>query len=266
LTQQELIERVKQDMAGLLELKALFVSGSYGNGTADAYSDVDLIALAEPSDIAVLATRWRQVLEGVARIVYWNEIGRGPILLNAITEDWLRCDMLVMTPDAFTGRAKTTVRPLIDRIDCFEALPPALPPRAADPTRVLQLVNEFIRVIGLLPVAIGRGEHFMAATGTGLLRDALMRLMLEEVPHPTGGALHPSRFLPPADMAILNSLPFPGPDRGAVVDAHFAIAQAFFPRARALSARTGVAWPEAFEAATLQHLRRTFGSERDVSW
>ena len=155
---------------------------------------------------------------------------------------------------------------LIDRIGCFEALPPALPPRAPDTRRVLQLVNEFIRVIGLLTVVVGRGEYFMAATGTGLLRDCLMKLMLEEVGHPTGGALHPSRTLPAADMAILDSLPFPGPQRSAVIDAHFAIARAFFPRARALSARLGLAWPEPFEAATLEHLRRAFANERDVAW
>jgi hypothetical protein len=110
LTQQELIEQVARRMADLPELRALFVGGSYGNGTADTYSDVDLIALAEPSDITALAARWRQILESIDRIVYWNELGRGPILLNAITQDWLRCDMLVMAPASFTGRAKTTGR------------------------------------------------------------------------------------------------------------------------------------------------------------
>jgi hypothetical protein len=266
LTQQELIEQVARRMADLPELKALFVGGSYGNRTADTYSDVDLIALAAPSDLAVLGARWRQVLESIEPIVYWNELGRGPILLNAITQDWLRCDMLIMELASFTGRAKTTVRPLIDRAGCFEALPPILPPRTPDPKRVLELVNEFIRVIGLLPVAVGRGEHFMAATGTGLLRDLLMKLMLEELPQPTGGALHPSRILPATDMAILESLPFPGPERSAVIDAHFVIARAFFPRARTLSVRLGIAWPKPFEAATLAHLRRTFANERGVSW
>ena len=266
MTPQELIERVARAMADLPELKALFVGGSYGSGMADAYSDVDLIALAEPADIAGLAARWRPVLEGIAPIVYWNEFGSGAIVLNAVTEDWLRCDMLIVAPASFTGRARTEVRPLIDRIGHFEALPATVPPRTPDPRRVLKMVNEFIRILGLLPVAVGRGEHFMAATGTGMLRDLLMKLMLEEVPHPTGGALHPSRVLPAADMAILNALPFPGPERRAVIDAHFAIARAFFPRARAVSARIGMAWPEPFEAATREHLRRIFASESDVSW
>ena len=155
MTPQELIERVAGAMADLPELKALFVGGSYGNGTADAHSDVDLIALAEPTDIATLAAGWRRVLEDIDRIVYWNELGSGPIVLNAVTADWLRYDMLIMAPAAFTGRARTAVRPLIDRIGCFEALSPTLPPRTPDPRRVLQMVNEFIRVIGLLPVVVG---------------------------------------------------------------------------------------------------------------
>jgi hypothetical protein len=266
LTQQELIERVALELADLRELKALFVGGSYGSGTADPHSDVDLIALAESADTAAVAARWRQLLERIDRVVFWNELGRGPILLNAITQDWLRCDMLVMTPPQFVGRAKTTVRPLVDKIGCFEALPPALAPRVPDPQRVLQLVNEFIRVMGLLTVVVGRGEYFMAATGAGMLRDCLMKLMLEEVPHPTGGALHPRRTLPAADMAILDSLPFPGPERNAVIDAHFAIARVFFPRAGVLAASLGFAWPESFEAATLAHLRRAFANEWVVSW
>ena len=84
------------------------------------------------------------MLEDIDRIVYWNELGSGPIVLNAVTGDWLRCDMLIMAPAAFTGRARTAVPPLIDRIGCFEALSPILPPRTPDPRRVLQMVNEFI--------------------------------------------------------------------------------------------------------------------------
>ena len=74
--------------------------------------------------------------------------------------------------------------PLIDPDDLHSALPDDLPPGAPKPARVQGLIEEFIRVLGLLPVAIGRGEHVVAARGAGLLRDKLIDLMLEDAALP----------------------------------------------------------------------------------
>jgi hypothetical protein len=52
----------------------------------------------------------------------------------------------------------------------------------------------------------------------------------------------------------------------ALVDAHIAIARAFFPLARALASRLGIAWPDEFEAATRRHLQTAFGAETEISW
>ena len=67
-------------------------------------------------------------------------------------------------------------------------------------------------------------------------------------------------------MGILTSLPYPTPDRASVMKSHIETARQFMPRARAMAAALGIAWPEPFEEATLRHLQREFGGEFDVSW
>jgi hypothetical protein len=72
--------------------------------------------------------------------------------------------------------------------------------------------------------------------------------------------------LPEADMRLLEGLPYPRPDRAAIIAANLATARAFFPRARARAERLGLSWPTAFEEATRRNLQRIFGAEADVSW
>ncbi len=261
------IERIRRGMQDEPSIRALFLAGSHGSGKADAYSDIDFVALAEEGDHAAVVAAWRQLVESIAPVVFWQERRMSWTLLNAVTEDWLRCDLTVFQPGALRGRARDMVKPLIDRGGYYDALPETLPPAQPNVQQVGYLINEFIRVMGLLPVGIGRGEYVVGVTGTGLLRDMLIQLLTEEVPMPDkGGALHLSRVLPEADMRLLEGLPYPRPNRAEIIAANIATAQAFFPRARALAERIGVPWPTAFEDATRRNLQRTLGAEADVSW
>lgn len=261
------IERIKAAAQDETSIRALFVAGSYGRGTADAFSDLDFLAVAAPNDHEEVVRAWRRTLDGLAEIVFWNARGERARVLNAITSDWLRCDLLLVGPDGLARRARDRLRPLIDRDGLFDALPASLPSKEPDEARVRAIVEEFIRVLGLLTVAAGRGEYYLGVTGATLLRDQLVKLMLEEVSDPDpGGALHLSRVLPPGRMQALESLPFPRPIRSEVIHAHIAVARDFFPRARALASRLGMAWPEEFEAATRRVLERHLGQEADVSW
>ncbi|MGF1626311.1 MAG: nucleotidyltransferase domain-containing protein [Alphaproteobacteria bacterium] len=241
-------------------LAALFLAGSHGAGTADRFSDIDLVAVADAGHHGPVAALWREVLESLHPVVFWNERrGRG-ILLNAISEDWLRCDLHIVARDDLAGRCRATLRPLFDRAGVYDALPATLPPAQPDPERVRRSIDEFIRVLGLMTVGIGRGEYVTMVKGVGLLRDLLTDLMLEECPLPDrGGVLHLSRLLPPERMAQLQALPWPGPERDALIAANLAIAEAFFPLARRLARDLAVAWPERFEAATRRHLQKELG-------
>ncbi|MEM7523107.1 MAG: aminoglycoside 6-adenylyltransferase [Pseudomonadota bacterium] len=251
-------------LSGDQDLRALFLGGSFGRELADAFSDIDLVAIVDENDHAAFAGRWRDVLEGLTTVVFWAERRGAQILINAVAEDWLRCDMYIVPLGGFTGRAQSTVKPLLDREGLYATLPATLPPYQPSPAKIRWQINEFIRIIGLLPVVLGRGELLTAVDGAGLTRGLFTDLMLEEVTEPDrGGALHLSRLLPAEDMALLMSLPPPTPDRDQVIAAHMALAHAFFPRARRLAAAVGVEWPEAFEAAARKRLTADLGVAAD---
>ena len=119
------------------------------------------------------------------------------------------------------------------------------------------IVEKFIRDLGLLPVGLGRGELVLLTTGAGLLRDLLRDLMLEGCSLPDrGGMLYLSRLLAPDQTVALEALPYPRPSREEAIAAHVATARAFLPLARRMTAKLNLPLPEAFEAATRDHLAR----------
>lgn len=262
MDQGELIAAIGKAMADKEAVRGLFLSGSFGRGTADAWSDVDLIALVAPQDQAALAAVWRETLGAITPIVFWNELNRGGLIINAVSEDWLRCDLAISAPDSFGVRAKDNVKPLIDRDGVYATLPDSLPPKAPDPGYVRYVIHEFIRMLGLMPVGAGRKEYVTMVLGVSMMRGHLEGLLMQDVTDPDpGGMLHQSKLLSPEQMDLLRSLPYPGPDRDALIEANLAIAREFMPRARAMAQRLNIEWPEVFEAATRKRVRETLGVE-----
>ncbi len=264
MDQAQLIAQITDRLHGDPDLRALFLAGSLGRGEGDRFSDVDLVAVVGPDAQGGFAARWRVLLDGVAPVVFWWSPRGIRTLVSAVTEGWLRCDLFMVPPDGLGRRAKSTVVPLIDPNGLYATLPDELPPGAANPKRVQGLIDEFLRVLGLLPVVAGRGEHVTAARGAGMLRDMLIDLMLEdaELPEPQG-ALHLGQLLPLDDMATLAALPPALPDR-LDVEAHVAAAKAFIPRAQRMARELGLDWPQAFAAATARHLEAELGLRLDL--
>lgn len=262
MDQHTLIRAAPGMLASVPDLVALFLAGSFGRGTADAYSDVDFVAIAGADHLRTVAQTWRASLEALEPVIFWNERQGSQILLNAVTESWLRCDLHILAPADFIGRSKDTVKPLIDKTDIYGKLPDSLPPYEPSRDRISWMIREFIRVLGLLPVAIGRGEYLTAVKGFGLQRDLLTDFLLENTPGADrGGILHLSRQLSKSDMALLSDLPSPAPNREDVIGAHLAIAELFLPKAKETAAHLGIDWPQEFEAKTKEHLWKSLNIE-----
>lgn len=262
--QQELVAEIANRLRADADLRALFLAGSLGRGDGDRFSDVDLVAVVEPEARGRFASRWCSTLNEITPVVFWHSPRGISNLVSAVTQDWLRCDLFMLAPGGLGGRAKSTVTPLIDPNDLYATLPDNLPPSAPNPERFQALVGEFLRILGLLPVVLGRGEYVTAAQGAGMLRDILIELMLEDAALPERhGALHLGRLLPAEDLACLAALPPARPD-GPDVEAHLATARAFIPRAQRMARDLGLAWPEAFATATAQHLAAELGLHVDL--
>ena len=258
MTRDELVAAVTAKAEGDARVLALFLSGSLGAGSGDVWSDADLVVAVAPEEHAGFVAEARRWAE-VTPLVMWKPPHPGLPLFTALTEGWVRFDVTVTVPGRLTG-ARDRWRALVDRAGLFERLPETLPPKPPEAAQVEGLVVEFIRMLGLLPVGVGRGEYAVGVTGVGLMRQQVIQLMLMELdlPQPPG-ALHLSRLLPPKAMAEVEALPCPAPTREGVIEATRACAAAFLPRARRLSERVGAPWPEAMERAARLHLERTLG-------
>ena len=266
MNHQTLIDRVTAALADDQRVRGLFLSGSFGRGTADAFSDVDFWVVVAKGDQEAVAADWRKLLESIVPIVYFNRLPWA-LVLNAITDEWLRCDLDIGAPDQLGGRTQDRLKPLIDRDGTYAGLPAALPARDIDPGRLQVIVNEFIRILGLLPVGLGRGEIELMVTGTGLLRRSLTDLLILEVNLPDpGGMLHLSRVLDADRMAILAAVPLPVLGVDSAIAVNLALARVFIPRARMLYAELDLVWPEAFETATRLHLAQALPDPYRPGW
>jgi hypothetical protein len=223
-------------------VRAAWLTGSIAEGRGDAQSDLDL-RLAVNGEVD-----WQEMVDRVSPTVLKRRLpGPGPdVVVTCVTPEWLRFDIVIVPADRPPAGA---VAPLIDKDGLTEKLPPSPPPRAADPAF---LTEEFLRVLGLLDVSIGRQEYLVGSDGVWLLRRMLIDLMT--IGQTRGGVKKLNPFLTAEQRATLDALPPIEPTRQAVIDGSLAIARHFLPLARA---RLGDGYPEALEAATLAHLERS---------
>jgi hypothetical protein len=266
MDQQQLIAEVTTRLTSDDRIRGLFLSGSFGKGTADAWSDVDLLAVVPAEHHEALAADWRKTLETITPIVHFNRLPWA-LVLNAVTDGWLRVDLDVEAPDRLQGRAQDKLKPLIDRDDIYVALPASIPDRGPDPRRIAGTISEFIRVLGLTHVADGRGEYELAVLGYSMLRRMMSEILVAEMGvGDTGGILHLSRLIDPSRMTMLTDLPSPAANRDSVLAANNAVARVFFPRAKALAEKLGIEWPQPFEDATRAVLSRTLPEPYRPDW
>jgi predicted nucleotidyltransferase len=258
MDQTALIERIKRKLQNDQRVRALFLSGSFGCGTADQYSDVDLLLITDHGKQEEFLRSWPDILGSINEVVFWQSPIPAAPLLNAITSDWLRCDLLVLDPDQLKISSQKSLKVLLDESNLYATLP-AEDPMEGGSSKLMAIVNEFIRVFGLAPVAIGREEYVVAVTGAGLLRSSLIQLFLEENGIRGAGALHLKRLLTREQMDILEKMPGVDANRQSVIEASVKCARVFLPRAKKLAEKLLVPWPEGFEAATLRYLNKELG-------
>lgn len=252
--QQALVERLTAVLAADPRVHAAWLSGSLGQGAGDAWSDVDITVLVEDEDRPAAIADYRAGHAGlpplVLRHVLYDRV------LAAITPDWERFDLSFLTAAELPSQDGARLKLLLGD----PALTP--PPRVSSPQApppLEPLVTEFLRVLGLTPVAVGRGEWLVMQQGVGLLRQMLIDLMLLEnaVPPGSRGVKRLNPFLNAEQRATLEALVPPVAQKDALLTANLELARLFLARARPLAAKLGATWPTAFEAATRRHLHAT---------
>ena len=134
--------------------------------------------------------------------------GNQKILINIATKDWLSCDLVIACAQRFAERSQNDLQAAYDPKSLLNTLRIAPKPPTTDETRLTALVQEFLRILGLLPAGIKRGALYTVQFGLGILRDHVAQF-LTEAAGLTGrsGALNLSRDLSSKDMSLLNDLP-----------------------------------------------------------
>ncbi|MEP1519301.1 nucleotidyltransferase domain-containing protein [Ascidiaceihabitans sp.] len=263
MNHQSVIETITTSLKDEPEISGLFLGGSYGNGLADAYSDIDFILVSDTGATDEIAQLWHKAIAQTGEIVLWWDRTTVPVLINAITADWTRSDVLILKPEQLGGYAQNTLKPLFDHTGLFDTLKESVPSVAPNPKRLKYQYEEFIRVLGLLHLASGREEYINGVLGVFHLRNILVELLITQTnaPH-RGGMLHLNRLLSASQKALLTGLPAPSVSRAGMIEAHLAYAAAYLPRAREQAKASGVEWPERFEAVTWDRLEKTLGIKR----
>jgi len=259
--QQALLDALVAHLEREPLVEAAWLAGSLGAGGGDAFSDVDLLLLAGEGGWQALSARLSESLKPALDLVLLNRLFGG-VVLNAVTAGWGRFDLTLIARDGLARYDAGKLTALFNRGDAAPPVKPAPPPYRTPPDKLIGMGNEFLRVIGLSPVAVGRGELQLALSGIDILRRLTFDLMLEEngvAPETRGGALHPSRFLTEAQTAQIAALPTIAAEPESLARGTEAFAAVFLPRAKTLAAAIGAEWPQAFEEATRRHLAATLG-------
>jgi predicted nucleotidyltransferase len=258
--QQHLIDQIGRWVEAEPNVEALWLAGSLGKGGGDAFSDVDLLVLAGDGGAGELSAKLARTLGDVVRPVLVNSLYGGRVL-NVVTEEWRRFDLTFVQREDLGRYNAGDLTAIFNK---GSSQPPTRPHEAyrTPPGELLKLVNEFLRVFGLLSVGVGREEYDLALSGIDLMRRMTFDLMLEEngiAPSRRGGALHRNPLLTEEQRQDLRGLPPLVAERASVIEGSAAFARIFLPRARRLAAEIGMVWPGAFEDATLRHLRESVG-------
>jgi hypothetical protein len=237
-------------------ISALLLTGSLGAGGGDVWSDIDVLLVAKPEAHADLVASARDWVTAIAPPILWRQLYPPHPLFHAVLPGWLRLDATFTVPDHILT-VRTASTPLHDPDNLHGRLPERLPSRQPDPKKIAAIVEEFLRIMGLAPVAVGRGDLLGASRGWELLRGLLLDLLVEaQAPPLPAGALATTRLLPPDDLALITSLPIPHLDREALLAAQMTPAEAFLARSKPLAAASGEVWPTVLEEEMRARLQR----------
>ena len=259
--QQSLIDAIVRVLSADGRIESAWLTGSLGKGAGDEFSDVDVTVVAPDGVFEETLRSYSNNTSAIAPVVFSQVVHVR--IVNCVTRDWERFDLTFVKPAEYAVMPLAAARPLFNR-GTPERTFPVPPPYKITAARVLQLTNEFIRVLGLTPVGIGRGEFLTMQDGTGLLRRMTLDLMMESNgigPAARGGALHLNQFLTGEQRGALEAVPPVGAAPESVLAAGTALARIFLPLAKKLAAETGAHWPSSFEDATRAHLARTLGAK-----
>ncbi|MBQ74804.1 MAG: hypothetical protein CMQ20_07240 [Gammaproteobacteria bacterium] len=239
-------------------VQAMYVSGSLAKGTADAYSDLDLVIVVLETEVNTLLDDVLEVIGTVEPVVLEYRLHplEGICVLSIVTDKWHRLDLVFGGSDS--GILNQLLIPVFDPERLWDGTFSEEDPSPVSSDEVIKLATEFLRVLGLSSVVNGRGDVHVGHEGANLLRNMLIELLLMEPPRrtrPSAKKLLP--ILNDEQTAVLRGLPPVADDLEILNTFSTSLACIFLPRARKLIESLGGVWPAELEDATRAYLSGT---------
>lgn len=253
--QSDFLADVRTRLNDDTQVQAAWLAGSFGRGSADRYSDIDLHLLL--ADVDAFRAGAREWLESLRPLVLYKLLFDGQ-MVNALTDDGLRIDIWLHAEAVSLDPASVDV--LLDRSSVLrlEAPSATTPDSAQTASALLAQIEEFWRCIALLPTVIGRQEFLVAFTGLtvelGLVTEILMAAYGAQRER---GVKILNPYLGDECRAELEAaLQMNGLNAESLIAAHMALAGVVCSHGPRIAQRYGFAYPAALQEAVLHYAAR----------
>lgn len=220
-------------------------AGSIGSGTADAWSDLDLVVVARNDGFDSLVADWSTWLGDITPTVF-ARTPIAPSLINAVTVDGLAFDIAIHNGTVFE----------FPRPDGWFA--GGLLHSSLD-AALEHAVAEMLRgMCGPFVSLVQRDEHLRhLSIGLPHLLGLLTTVFLAELDAPMPEKLW-SDVYTAEQLDVVASLPPLRAERSSVIEFGLAVAELTVSRARPQFTRRGLQWPDTFAAATSRRMLEVF--------
>jgi predicted nucleotidyltransferase len=228
-------------------IRAAWLEGSLGRGSADRYSDIDLHLFLKDTAQPAFSQNIGDWLSEVRPLVLCTLMFGGH-MVNALTNDGLRIDLWPHVEEASEIDALSTLVLHETPGSLIRAVAPVPDPVVLG-QRVLGLIQEFWRCISLLPAVLGRNETLVAVQGLSTELGLITELLIAgSETRRDRGVRNLNAYLPPETRRRLeHTAALPNLSLQALADAHLSLATLVHIEGPALAERFSFAYPEALE-------------------
>lgn len=239
-------------------IRAAWLTGSYGKGIADRWSDVDAHLLIDPTMIDDFRAGVRQWIEALAPLVLYRLLFGGE-MVNAMTDEGLRVDVWLHageSADVVEGQARILYAQT--GVLTWQPNPGTVLSQAQAAAELERTIPEFWRCIAMLPVALGRDEKLIGAAGNFLILLLLTdTLCVQSGVRKDRGVKALNGFLPPELRRLAeDATTLPALTRENLTWFQLRLAAIMHEYGPAICAQWQVEYPHALEAAALGYVTR----------
>lgn len=240
-------------------IRALWLGGSLGRGTADVGSDLDLIVTVDDDAFDGFCQDWRRWLDTVAPMLIARPVPRTEGIYYAVTETCERIDLVVEPAGGIVHTQYRHRVPVVDKDGLSARLPPPEDDtRGPHPHNFAALVEEFYRQQVIFPAAVvARADWLLGVVGVHNTQRLLYQLFCEcNQPLPPMGVKQWSARLTEHQRDVLAALPNPAPNRADVIAAMLAVRDAVRTEGREAAQAAGMSWPWGVDDAVAAYWHR----------